>query len=334
MRKNIFLLGDFPSATQAYFLAPLFPKGLHTHWWNISFALHEYRLLEKVQSGDTVLVCRYLSWRLIGLLKQLQALEVELIYFMDDDLLDYRVLKGLPLMYAWRLWSKATVKKLWIAQLFSQLWVSSPILAAKYTSQFPHIQIKTLCPVAQENLLHQAHPTEKKNFSIVNIAYHATWSHKKEMQWLAPILAKIQKQFSSTQITIFGDQRAKPIFQNIPRLTLHQPLEWAEYLHYTQSQTVDIGLAPLLLTSFNFGRSPTKFFDYSRTQAVGIYSTGPVYERVVSHEVNGLLVENDPEKWFEKIALLIENEPMRKKMAQCAWQTVLENSASSTALYD
>ena len=336
MKQSIFLIGDFPSATQAYFLSPLVHQAtdaqLEVHWWSRKRAASIDGLLKMARPGDQVVVCRYLSRELIPILDKLKVADIELIYFMDDDLLDPAALLGLPIGYAWRLWGKITCKRTLIAKLFSQIWVSNAHLAQKYQIQFKELRIKKLSPLVEPLLLPKspkevtgAH-TLQRSFNSVEIAYHATWSHKQEMQWLAPILEKIQNRFSHTQITILGDARAQKIYSKIPRMKVLKALPWTEYIEYTKIHVVDIGLAPLLPSMFNEGRSPIKFFDYTRCHAAGIFSDCSVYDELIEHQTNGLLLKNDPDLWFDQLCVLIENTAFRKELAHQAQLTVLEHT--------
>jgi hypothetical protein len=336
MKHSIFLIGDFPSATQAYFLSPLLHQATEVqrdvYWWSSKKATSINGLVKMARSGDQVLVCRYLSRELIPILENLKEADIELIYFMDDDLLDPAVLLGLPVGYAWRLWGKITCKKTLIAKLFSQIWVSNAHLAQKYQIQFKEVGIKKLSPLVEPLLLptspkevNGAHTLEQPLHSI-EIAYHATWSHKQEMQWLAPILEKIQARYSQTQITIMGDARAQKIYNKIPRVKVLKALPWTEYVQYTKLHVIDIGLAPLLPSMFNEGRSPIKFFDYARCHAAGIFSDCYVYNELIEHQTNGLLLKNDPDLWFDQLCVLIENTVFRKELAHQAQLTVLEHT--------
>jgi len=69
---------------------------------------------------------------------------------------------------------------------------------------------------------------------------------------------------------------------------------------------------------FSAGRSSTKFFDFVRCGAVGIYSDSEPYASFVRNGVDGLLVRNDPEAWVEAILRLVHDSETRVAMAQAA----------------
>jgi glycosyltransferase involved in cell wall biosynthesis len=91
-------------------------------------------------------------------------------------------------------------------------------------------------------------------------------------------------------------------------------MSWPQYLAYTQSRKADIGLAPLLPSRFNAARGATKWMDYARMGAVGIYTDVQPYSEHVRHGVNGLLLPNEPEVWVQNILDLADNTELREQM--------------------
>ena len=85
------------------------------------------------------------------------------------------------------------------------------------------------------------------------------------------------------------------------------PMRWPAYQAQLGRPGRSIGLAPLLDTRFNRARSHTKYYDITQAGAAGIYAEGPVYERIVQHEENGLLLPMQPDKWVQAIVDLYEN---------------------------
>lgn len=271
---------------------------------------------------------------------------------MDDDLLDPKTLVDLPLPYAFRLWRKATSKRKWILSSCSELWVSTPYLANKYVAWNPRL----LRPIASGPLLERSWASSSgtcltpslsgsDTFSAatsslnsdtqsVRICYHGTWSHRDDMKWLAPLIAQVQRQCSNTIFEVIGGDRVARIFKGIPRVLVLPTMAWPDYLKHTQTVRQDIGLAPLRDTLFNRGRGPIKFFDYARAGAVGMYSAGPAFSDFVSNGVDGVVLENDPVRWVERIVELVNSPELRQSMADAAWLKVLDNSPASPAIQD
>lgn len=254
------------------------------------------------------------------------------IYFMDDDLLDWRALFCIPAPYALRLLIKTTAKRKIILSSCAEFWVSTPYLAEKYSAWSPRL----IRPIASGPLLERtwkrdSHPTSSISGNLVRICYHGTWSHREDMKWLAPIIMEVQKHCPNSVFEVIGGERVANIFKGVPRVEVMPNFSWEAYLKHTQMVRQDIGLAPLQDTPFNRGRGPIKFFDYSRAGAVGVYSSGPAFSKFISHGIDGFVLTNDPQLWINTIVHLVNSPQLRQRMAESAWLKVLDNSPLSVS---
>ena len=73
-------------------------------------------------------------------------------------------------------------------------------------------------------------------------------------------------------------------------------------------------LAPLLPSRFNAARGATKWMDYARMGAVGIYTDVQPYSDHVLHAKDGLLLPNNPADWVKSILELADNPAQRAEM--------------------
>jgi hypothetical protein len=113
---------------------------------------------------------------------------------------------------------------------------------------------------------------------------------------------------------VFADTQTAKLFRQLPRTAVLHPMAWPQYLAYTQSRKADIGLAPLLPSRFNAARGATKWMDYARMGAVGIYTDVAPYSNHVHHANDGLLLPNDPALWVKTILELADNSAQLKQM--------------------
>jgi glycosyltransferase involved in cell wall biosynthesis len=95
-------------------------------------------------------------------------------------------------------------------------------------------------------------------------------------------------------------------------------MSWTKFSRYQQQRRIHIGLAPLLDTPFNRGKSHIKFLDIAAMGGVGIYSDRSPYSELVEHGVDGLLVGDRLEDWYQSICYLIDNPEDAKQMALAA----------------
>lgn len=91
-----------------------------------------------------------------------------------------------------------------------------------------------------------------------------------------------------------------------------------------QELPFDIGIAPLVNTSFNRGKSNIKWQEYSLRKIPGVYSMVEPYRDSVVENDTGFLAE-DEEEWYEKLSWLIANKKLRKLMGERAREEVLAN---------
>jgi len=260
--------------------------------------------------GALVVFVRYIDGQWAEAVRAARERLAGVVLFMDDDLLDWRALKGLPFRYAYKIWRLTLRRRQWLEEVKASLWVSNDFLAHKYANLHP-----TLVAAAPA-------PATVLSAPAVRIGYLGTASHIAEIRWLAPIIKDVQERCDYTFFEIFGDEDVNRLYRGIPRTAVLHPMSWPNYQAHTSLGGLHIGLAPLLPGQFNAGRSPTKFFDFVRCGAVGIYSDVTPYAGFVRNGVDGLLVKNDPDAWVEAILRLARNSKTRTKMAEVAAERV------------
>jgi hypothetical protein len=263
-----------------------------------------------VSACDTVVIARYLPIEWLAVLRRFRAEGGQVIYFMDDDLMDTAVLKDLPSSYSRKIKASATRRRRQIEDIASEFWVASAYLAEKYAEWRP----KILTPRPAPNNASETPPTL--------LCYHGTASHQAELHWLVPLIESLQSRNETIQFEVFGDHTINRMFRGIPRVSIVHPMSWPNYLAYSQLSTRDIALAPLLPQPFNAGRGPTKFFDFTRLGAVGLYSDAPPYQGFIRDGIDGFLLANDPEVWIGRILALAADPGLRASLLTAARERV------------
>ncbi|GAB6139801.1 hypothetical protein JCM14076_05300 [Methylosoma difficile] len=253
-----------------------------------------------------VVICRYITTQQLALLARNQPSGLQLVYFMDDDLFDRQALHGLPLRYQWKIFRTALRHRQQLMRICSAFWMTSEHLLAKYAALKPIL----ITPTATAKTL--AKPTPK---DYVTVCYHGTASHQTELAWLLPIIASVQAQSENIHFELFGSGKLAQAVKQYPRVSVLHPLSWSNYLDYTRIQQRDLGLAPLLPSAFNAARGPTKFFDYARMGAIGIYSDVPPYQGFIRDGLDGCLLANDPSLWATTILQLASNGERREVLS-------------------
>lgn len=225
--------------------------------------------------------------------------------------MDPEAVAELPEPYRSRVRREALGQRKRIEALCNEFWVSTPYLAQKYAAWNP----KLIEPrPARASLL--AGPP-------VWVCYHGTASHQAELEWLLPLMQQVQAQAPGTRFEVFGDHAVYKRFRELPRVNVLHPMSWPNYLDYTAGVRREVALAPLRPSRFNAGRGPTKFFDFARMGAVGLYSDVPPYRGFVRDGVDGLLLPDDPAAWVQAIVALAADGPRRDRLAAAARERAL-----------
>lgn len=257
----------------------------------------------KIDEGTAMVIIRFISPQWQREIEQHIDKVSQLVYFMDDDLLDPFALKTLPKEYRTKIIRRSAAQHKWITEYCDDIWVSTPYLAKKYAHLNPDI-----VPAKPSSILLGVQIP-------VRIAYHGSSSHRDEKYWLREVVEGVLTLCSQASFEIFGEHEIYKLYRDLPRVSVLHPMSWQNYLAYTQSHQLDIGLAPLLDSDFNQARGPVKFYDFVRMGAVGIYSNCSPYSDFIEQNVNGILLDNEPQKWINALSLLVNAKSKRHQLA-------------------
>jgi hypothetical protein len=250
-------------------------------------------------NGAVVVFVRYVPPAWARLVKAVRPRLRGLVFFMDDDVLDVRASAGMPWHYRLKLARLAAGRLRWLRRHGAELWVSTAYLQEKYAKWEPRLVLPS--PLSNTTALRR-------------VFYHGTASHDAEKRWLRPVAEEALRQEERLVFEIVGGRDLDSLYRGLPRVTVVHQMKWPAYQAFLAMPGRLVGLAPLMDVPFNRARSYTKFFDITRCGAVGIYSPKSACADVVSHGVDGLVVELDQEAWVAAILNLVRDEPLRQKL--------------------
>lgn len=242
-----------------------------------------------IQPGTFVVIVRYATRAWLRRLANARSRLTGVVYFMDDDLPAGLRNPDLPFRYRYKILRLFWVQRPALSAVCSEIRVSTRHLAEKY-------DLDARCVVEPLPLLSGSYAP-----STVTYFYEATASHRAELRWLRDVVAAVQRQTSDLTFVTVGGAEIHRLFADIPRTLCLHPVPWPTYLQSFPHLRHDIGLAPVLQSEFNQGRSHTKFFDITRLGAAGIYSNCPPYVDFVRPGIDGLLADNRIEAWSTAI---------------------------------
>ncbi len=98
-------------------------------------------------------------------------------------------------------------------------------------------------------------------------------------------------------------------------------VRWSPENELSQLQDISIGIMPLPDDGYTRGKCGFKLLQYMSCKVVPIASAIGFNREVITHGVDGFLVENE-NQWAEYAELLINNKTLRQEMANSARNTV------------
>lgn len=293
--RRYIILEEKPNPSTDYFVMPwlreqcLIGSEATTHPFPIAKLSWGQDIPDDWLDGACVVIVRYLTAQWRRTLQQNRNRLSDLVYFFDDDIPDFKASQGLPLKYRAKLYLYGARHFKWLIQQNAQLYVSTPYLQNKYQAHNPivltpqQITSPTTHSTNTQKIIQDNAPldpaTTIKTHKIqkrCRVFYHATASHRQEIEWLYPVMKQVLETSPHVDFEIIGDAKTRSLYKNLPRTTIFDPMSWTDYQSFIALPGRDIGLAPHLDSPFNRARSYTKLFDINRAGATAILAdNGP-----------------------------------------------------------
>ncbi len=178
------------------------------------------------------------------------------------------------------------------------LTVSVPNLKKVYASLNPHIFV-------QKNALDFKLWDEFKvsPHKGIRIGWDGSKGHEPDLELIRPVIKEIKKDYPEVKFVTMG---AQPDFSD-------EHHEWTPMMNYPKklaSLNLDIGLAPLIDSSFNRCKSNLRYLNYSALSIPVVYS--PTENQKGLPGINA----TSRYEWYEAISTLIEDKQLRRKLGQ------------------
>lgn len=302
--------GEIP--TTALYLGLRLEEHDGTARWGVIDTLRTAPAAATLPPHPMVVVVRYAPLAWLRWLEDNQSLLAGVAYLMDDDIPAAVLAEELPFFYALKTSFRFALVRRHLQRLCSEVWLSTPELVRRYPEATPRL----LEPQFIDRKTVPAPAPQKVYF------YHGSWAHRREIEWLVPVVRAVQATVPDAWFEIIGTNKVARMFRGIPRVRVIPPLTWPDYLRYAESISYAVGLAPCFDTPFNRARSHCKVFDIARAGAAGVYSDVTPYREQIAHRKTGLLCANVETEWIEAIVLLLNdpalrNDIYRNALARC-----------------
>ena len=148
-----------------------------------------------------------------------------------------------------------------------------------------------------------------KRADRVNLGYGASPGHLEDAQALAKPLKRVLQRFAGAHFVTMVHPEVRQVFAALPahRCDHFETGDLQTYQRFLAR--VHIGLAPLLPTAFNLGRSDVKYLEYTNAGAASVCSNLSPYHRI-EHGRHGFLCDRIED--FEEGCLQLLHAPSRR----------------------
>ena len=272
--------------------------------------------LPSLFEGANVLICRSLPRAWLHWLFQHKAIIGRIIYLIDDNIEAASNDTTLPIAYRRRMRRVAKLQPSMIA-LADEVVTPSQQLAETLRLKHAHVSVlppPLLAPLPP--LLHfKEPPNETRPWQV---GFHGTRSHVADLAQIAPAIIQLHDQREDVMFEVMLGEHTPKALKLLHRCVTPAPLPWKAFHEYQRQRRIHIGLAPLLPTAFNRGKSYIKFLDIAAMGGVGIFSNRYPYDEIIEHGVDGLLADDDPDDWLHCMQVLLDDPEATLAMARAA----------------
>ncbi len=274
-----------------------------------------HRCLPDLAELADVLVFQFVNdWELLAICERRRAAGKLTVFEANDDFFDLQPWN--PISTGWQ---DRTVQELFLQLIASAdaVQTSSTELArrwgesgAKQVVVFPNhlVEIEDL-----------PDPSDRP----LTVGWGGSPGHFADWYQLAPRLSRWLAEYPEVHLAVMTNELAQSFVQLAPERYRFTPFgSLADYVRFLRS--LDIGLAPLVDTGYNRGRSDVKFLEYASQGVVGIYSDLAPYRSSVVHGSTGFLCR-DADDMIAQLERLRTNAAMRHRIRQNAYNEVKAN---------
>jgi GT2 family glycosyltransferase len=249
----------------------------------------------------------------------------KLLFDLDDDLLN--VPTSHPESEKLRPLAEVVRRMLTVADV---VWVSTPELAKSLATIRPDA-------IEMENRLDERlwirGPAPRPFWDDpVRILCMGTTTHDRDFAMIEPVLVRLKGEYGDRiVIDVIGMTSQSELPAELNRIgpPIHATRSYPGFVDWLTSMQPrwHIGLAPLLDTPFNRGKSPIKAMEYAALGLAVLASDTSVYRGSVADGPGGQLVANDRSVWHAALDWLIRNQDLRQASAMKAYQAFLTQAA-------
>lgn len=235
------------------------------------------------QRADVLILHFANDWGLADLVRLRRAAGRPTVFEANDDFFDLQPWNPIA-----RVWADPSVPALYrhLLRAADGVQTSTGHLASRWRAMGARE-----VAVFDNHLAEPPPPITPARTGPLTIGWAGSPGHLGDLYWVAPTLTRWLVQHLDVRLAIMTAESARGFFALPAERYRFVPFgPRADYLSFLES--LDIGLAPLLPTPYNRGRSDVKHLEYASRGVVGLYSDLEPYRGRVEPEGTGLLFDD------------------------------------------
>lgn len=167
--------------------------------------------------------------------------------------------------------------------------------------------------------------TNKDKDKIIIGYLSGSITHNDDFKMILPALIRILDKYDNVYLKVVGTLDLPVELVNYKERILTSPfMDWRK-LPY-ELAGIDINLAPIEDTLFNEAKSENKWIEASLCKTVTVASNVGEFKNCIDNMVTGILCDNTENDWYIKLCQVIDSVELREKIAQSAYEYVIENN--------
>lgn len=168
----------------------------------------------------------------------------------------------------------------------------------------------------------------------INVLYSGSLYRDQDFIQITPAIEMIAEEFKHDIVFHFHGFIPQALAKHNNILFDKHFYDYATFIKMQYSHGYDIGIAPLHDSPSSRAKTELKYREYGACGIAGIYSNIPPYTTCVTHQKNGLLVENTSTAWYHALKTLITNTQLRKNIRSTALNDVTNKYNHSVIALD
>ena len=243
-----------------------------------------------------------------------RAAGAPIILHLDDDLFELPVTVGIERYRSGR--HPRRIQALRAALRSADLVITAtPALAERLAPMAGHSRIGWL----ENGTGGRPWPRAPKPESApVVVGYMGSASHGPDLELAAPALETLLTHRRDVRVELFGSIARQPAAERLPAAVVRHDVTVGDYGAFKARLAAldwDIGLAPLLASPYNHGKTATKWVEYAEAGVAVIASDVEVYRPMIAW---GAAASATPGQWGAVLDRLVEAPALRQSLVASA----------------